>query len=190
MPLHENPFPNAYKHVDNGSSRRSWDRCCLVVKRGKAPMEKRSDAENEGCRGRRSCAWRSPLCERGFRHGQGVVRCMNSRDCNWWRTHARSSLSSGSAGLPTEGIMRAAVVLGDPLELYLRRGASGLLTLLGGAVMARCRSRRSRIAQDPAHRPPNWQSSQDGQHDDTDRSLCQAHGSSIPRPRFGQIADG
>src|SRR5687767_4067368 len=47
----------------------------------------------------------------------------------------------------------------------VRRGASGS----GG------------IAQHRAHRPRHRQSSQDGQHDDTDRSLCQAHGSSIPR---------
>jgi hypothetical protein len=43
------------------------------------------------------------------------------------------------------------------------------------------RSRRSRIAQHRAHRPGDWQGSQDGQHDDPDRSLGQAHGSSIPR---------
>jgi hypothetical protein len=144
-------------------------------------MTKGSDAENEGSCGGRSCPRWSAVRECRFKNEQGSQRRINSSQCKWWRSHTGSSLHGSGARLSNDGVMSAAIVLGHAADLYIRGGTIGLLTLRAGAMMARRGSRGRRFAQHRAYRPRHRQRGQDGQHDDTDRSLCQAHGSSIPR---------
>lgn len=181
MLLHEDPFPTHNSSWRTAVAHGLGDRRCRVMTRGYALVTKGSDAENEGSCGGRSCPRWSPVRECRFHNGQGSQRRINSGHCKWWRSHTGTSLHGSGARLSNDGVVGAAIVLGDPSHLHLRGGTSRLLTLGAGAVMGRSRSRRRRIAQHRAHRPRDWQGSQDGQHDDTDRSLRQAHGSSIPR---------
>ena len=181
MPLHEDPFPTHNSSWTTAVAHGLGDRRRRVMKRGYALVTKGSDAENEGSCGGRSCPRWSAVRERRFKNGQGPQRRINSGHCKWWRSHTGTSLHGSGARLSDDGVMGAAIVLRHAADLYISGGTIGLLTLRAGAMMARRRSRGSRFAQHRAYRPRHRQSSQDGQHDDTDRTLCQAHSSSIPR---------